>query len=561
MFGKLLSRFQQKKSDHPLGTAENLAGLVADIPTGDPGRLLTDVDHWLGGLEGALAELGPDRVLTAIVRLDDHSWPAIDLLLGRFISPGSRDFLSDGVWTTLDIHAGYLLDGYRLILEAAGAAREPIAEKPALASVATRGLRAWALKKKLLRFRYREAGEALWSAAHQMLKLAGAMDLLQYRTMPYSGEEDSTPLREYLLGLYLELAPLGNLVPQQVEMVARFLRHIENLEFASRPVETSTHMVDLAGTAGLRRRTDEQGGSGLRFLSAVRLRNRVMQLAATATKGGILPDWIVSLRLNAEQLNGALLALVAHWAPAPPQRGADRIAQAEDLKVVLGFGLARRMVAYSLFARMGRQMVYEGGEFEKFYEERFGRVDTAGTDAVADAEPAGVPEVASPVEILDRLETPGDREQMEAWRQVDGSSGGLGVSLPAILPRHRIGSLVALRYAVGIEWHLALIRRIGRDVHGKPNAGLHLLEWPSLPALARLDGDVTAWSATIEGGHGWVDAILVSHAGSELILPANAFAADRQLRLRSEEGSWLLRMTRLLERGIDYDRIEFERIS
>ena len=78
------------------------------------------------------------------------------------------------------------------------------------------------------------------------------------------------------------------------------------------------------------------------------------------------------------------------------------------------------------------------------------------------------------MEILRRLETDGDQAQMESWTQVDGSDTGLGVVVPAVLPRHRIGLLVCLREADDIDWRLGLIRRIGRDAANRPSIGVAL---------------------------------------------------------------------------------------
>jgi hypothetical protein len=167
----------------------------------------------------------------------------------------------------------------------------------------------------------------------------------------------------------------------------------------------------------------------------------------------------------------------------------------------------------------------------------------------------------SPIEILRKLETGGDQAQMESWTQVDCSATGFGAVVPAVLPRHRIGLLICFREADGMDWRMGLIRRIGRDAANRPAIGIETLAWPSICALAKPVGEESGWTRAADGGgHGWSDAIIVDEAGRELILPAGAFDADIKVDIRSEAGLWRLRLESLLDRGPDYDRIEFTRI-
>jgi hypothetical protein len=253
---------------------------------------------------------------------------------------------------------------------------------------------------------------------------------------------------------------------------------------------------------------------------------------------------------------------MTYWAPTPPKRGEDRVGNTIELRVVIGFDLARRMIAVSHFARMGRSFAYEGDDINRLFDEsRFGRVlPAAGMAAEADVALAE-PEAASPLEILHRLELRGDQAQMERWMQVDDSATGIGVVVPTIMPRHRIGLLVCLRYKDAVDWRLGLIRRIGRDAANRPGIGIETLAWPSMCAQAKPGGEETVWNKAIDGHHGWLDAIIVSREGRELILPAGAFVAGMEIDVRSEDGFWRVRLESLLDRGPDFDRIEFTLIA
>lgn len=569
MFNKLISRFQDKKkaSDHPLASDERLNALVADIPESDPRRVLLDVDHWLASIEASVAEIGPAPALRALERLDQHSRPSARHLLSRYLSVGEREYLVDSAWSALETHAELEFRCYRSFLTLP---RESPTEDDRLrmARLAARALMAWALRKKLQHFRYRIPGAELWQDAHQLLQMLGRLDLLKTRVVPYRNEDLTTPLDEYLIGLYVELVPIGNLVPQQMEFAEAILRFGNGLDLSSQPDKLSTHRIDLSAARGPQRlQKGEPGGGNQRYCSVPRLSGVLMQLAKQIRSVDSIPDWVGRLPASQEQIDSAIAILMAHWTSAPPKRSKDRVGTMGELRVMLGFGLSRRMVAAAHFARMGRSLKYEGEDLDRitrqFEETRFGSVAAKDDDeAVAAAESLAEP-ILSPMEILLRLETSGDKAQTERWLQEDASATGIGATVPAVLPRHRIGLLICLREADGIDWRLGLIRRIGRDAKNRPSIGVVTLAWPSICALAKPPaGEEPAWTQIPDGGgHGWSDAIIVSLEGRELILPVGAFVAGLEIELRSEFGFWRVQLDNLLDRGPDYDRIEFTRIS
>ncbi|MBI3096251.1 MAG: hypothetical protein HYY97_15390 [Rhodocyclales bacterium] len=537
---------------------------MADIPQSDPRRLLFDVDESLAGLDATVAEIGPELALRALARLDQFARPSVVQLLTRYLSISEREYLADSVWSALDTHAAHQFRCYRSFLNTSIELATDD-DKVRTARCAARALMAWALRKKLQRFRYRTPGAELWQEAHDLLQVLNRLGLLKTRVVPYRNEAESTPLGEYLIGLYLEFVPVGNVVPQQLEFAECFLRATDGLDLMSQPNELSTDRIDLAAALGPQRlKQGDPGGASVRYCSVRKLRGAVLRLAAQVKKPNEAPEWLAQVPASREQIEGTILILMNHWAQAPPTRGNDRVSQTGELRVVLGFGLARRMIASAQFARMGRSFEYEGEDVLRLFDEtRFG---TVAPDEVGLKPEAGAAKEAAatqtPIEILRRLETGGDQAQMESWTQVDASATGLGAVMPAVLPRHRIGLLICLREAEGMDWRLGLIRRIGRDAANRPSVGIETLAWPSICALAKPVGEESAWTRAADGGgHGWSDAIIVSREGKELILPAGAYVDKIEIDVRSEVGRWRLRLESLLDRGADYDRIEFTRIS
>lgn len=335
MFNKLISRFKEKQTpDHPLASDEGLNALMADIPESDPRRLLFDIDELLAGMEVTVQEIGPTLALRALARLDQFSRPSARHLLSRYLSVGEREYLTDSVWSALETHARHLFRCYRWFLV-------PSLELPAdddklrMARCAARALMAWALCKKLQHFRYRTPGSELWQEAHELLQVLNRLGLLKTSVAPYRNEADTTPLGEYLIGLYLEFVPISNLVPQQMEFAEAALRFCGGLDLTSQPGESGTHCIDLAAATGPQRLTrDQPAGSSMRYCPVPKLNGSLLRLAGQVKKADSAPEWLGQLPASREQIEGAISILMMHWASVPPKRGRDRIARMGELRVM-----------------------------------------------------------------------------------------------------------------------------------------------------------------------------------------------------------------------------------
>lgn len=433
MFNKFPSRFQEKKtSDHPWASDASLNVLMAGIPQSDPRRLLFDVDESLAGLDASVAEIGPTLALRAVARLDQFARPSVGQLLSRYLAVGEREYLADSAWSALDTHAAHQFRCYRSFLNTSIELATDD-DKLRTARCAARAPMAWALRKKLQRFRYPTPGAELWREARDLLQVLNRLGLLKTCVVPYRNEAESTPLGEYLIGLYLEFVPVGNVVPRQLEFAGRFLRATDGPDLMPQPNELSTDRIDLASAPGpLRLKQGDPGGGSVRYCSVRKLRGAVQRLAARVKKPNEAPEWLAQVPASREQIESTLLILINHRAQAPPTRGNDRVSQTGELRVVHRFGLARRMIAYAQFSRMGRSFEYEGEDVLRLYDDtRFGTVAPEESKSKMDAVAAKLPATAkTPLEILRRLETGGDQARMENWTQADASATGLGAVMP-----------------------------------------------------------------------------------------------------------------------------------
>lgn len=560
MLKKLFDRLRSGDTAHPLASAAGMGEFLAQLPP-DPQHRLIEIDEVLTGLPAQLATLGFWPTLRLADALTSAAREPAATLLTRYFEGGGRDHVAASLLDVLMRHLQAELAVYALLNGFRPASGEEFGDKQraALALYGARALRVAADYKRLLRFRYRALDGAGWQQMHQWLALLGQYGQLQTTVALYEGESASTPLREYLLGVYLELAPLGNLDPVQQELLARFLAAQTGFECTSQPGALATHWIDLAGSTGPHRLSETVAptAASVRYLSFARLRPALLKHDAAQRAGQPRPPWADSLPLQPGQGRAALDAMLAHWAPEPPSRQNERRSHSSQLRAAFGYAQVRRLIAASQFARSGRSLRYDIVDPEKMYKAyQLGKSTLDGasvppppeTGATADEVPL------TPLEVLQKLELAGDRAMMENWLQFDGSDSGIGALVPALLPRHAIGALVAVRYDDGLEWHAGIVRRIGRDAAGKPNLGVEMLRWPSWSATIRaLDASVAGWAADLDDGHGWLDAVLVHEDAGELLLPVGAYQPDLQIDLRSELGLRRARLTELIERGSDFE--------
>lgn len=564
IFGKLFSQ-KAPKSEHPLGSDENLAALLADMPVLDPTRTLQETGEWLDDFQRFAEEIDLPAMLRAALRLDELAFPARQALLERYFDPKQREHLSELVWSDIERSLRRTLDAYRWCIEAA--AREPRMPEPAgdfaqgLRLATGRCLRAWSVRKKLLRLRYRGPESADWHQLHGLLGHAGRFGFATEPMQPYAADSDKlSSLQQYLIAVYLELAPLTNLTAEQIEALDRLLAaNAGALELLATPGPNSTDKIDIAGSNGPLPLDKPVAGEGqYRYLSRARLRPALTKLALGLRQAPVVPESLKTSGIDMDRLHRLINMLMLHWAEAPPHRGTERRPGHDALKAVTGFALARRVIAYSDFARSGKSIEYSGTDYAALFEQsRFGGKASLDESAPAPAQPAEE-KTTSPLEVLERLELAGDKQLMENWTLADHSATGLGAIVPGLKSKYQIGSLVCLRYADDIEWHLGVLRRIGRDAAGNVSIGLATLDWPSSSAHVKpADDSATAWNAIEEAGHGFLDAILVSGDSNQLVLPRGAFVPQLRLNLRSGDVRRQVCLTELMEAGSDFELVRF----
>jgi len=452
----LFGLFPNSRSTHPLASARGVRKLIATFDTSDPYWFLKDVNNSLLEMEGLAHVAGTDAAYQATVMLCDCSRGAAATLLGRFLQEGDQYHMSELARVALEKYAGELYHAYSHFIghHLDGDAKSKRVE---LVVAAVRAFRAWALEMKLRRFYYRLPLESDWKSANGLLNTLMEKDLDQRAVKAFSDEAAITPRQEYLRGLYGEVVPSNNLLPLQIELLDRFIRSCERLEFNEDHGEFSTHVIDIALAQGPKRifgdRDDEAAtGQKPRFLSTVELHGQLHTLGEQLKSQGEIPQWLRAFPLSMELKESALRLTSQHWLPEPPQRRATRTFDRFEIMVVKGLDQMRAMLAIAERVRAYIVQPHDSSMSQ-----------TADTRE-------------SSFEMLYRLESELKGVPIETWVQTDHSDTGFAATIKTPLLAYRIGMPIAFRYADGLYWRAGTIRRIGRDPTSRPSIGVEFSE-------------------------------------------------------------------------------------
>ncbi|HTH95734.1 MAG TPA: hypothetical protein VL550_10920 [Rhodocyclaceae bacterium] len=558
MLNKLVGFLQKERSSHPLGSPQNIDQTLGEIPVGDAARVLVDIDNLLDDFSRYDTELPPDATREALIQIDTFARPFYDDLLQNYLLPGTRAHGEDLAWVTLDKHVQVLCAAYRHCLLQGSRDNDKEertqGQRMAMALCAARAIDAWVEHKKLLHCRYRPADSAWWETVHELIGLANGLGVMRLSQTVYP---EQTPARSclhaYMAGLYFELAPVSNLIPLQFEVLQRWLQqHAAAFELTEVPHDASTHVLDIAMHTPPQRFDPQRPlrGTRLHYCSTRRMRGNILKLAQFTRPQATLPEWLQPFHTYNEQITGLVELLLRHWAEQPPERSSAREAGECGLRVVSGLSLARRMIACSAYARSGRSLNYRGTELSNLFNEyRFGR----GAVANADEPPP------DPMETLLRLETSGDKQMMEEWRQSDVSAQGLGATSLTLRSRNRIGELISYRREGEIEWCLGILRRISRTPQRRFSYGLETLPGPAQCAQVRNpDLKLGIWAEAFEAGNGFIDAIMLAPESQELLLPTGLFSPALVLTLVVDGKQSSITLTEIIDQGNEWERVRFQ---
>jgi len=163
--------------------------------------------------------------------------------------------------------------------------------------------------------------------------------------------------------------------------------------------------------------------------------------------------------------------------------------------------------------------------------------------------------------LLNEIEADNDNDSLdftrtESWIVENASGAGYGAIIPQVKGDWiRVGALVGLKTETEDGWRVGIIRRISQH----KRVGIQLL---SRFANAVMISSTNRDASMQISGEG-VRAVLLSRNPDEngeikLLLGADTYKPRENLDIKVRNINYLLRPSRLIERGVDFDCAQFE---
>lgn len=543
------------KTAHPFATKNGIAEFLTMLPASQPALVVAEACDGLEAAATATPGLEPKAYRTALCEIDAAVQMAVAELGNMLFRDPRGEQISEPSLKALAGYSRRIAALYAAALEAMPCTGASEGDKQSAALMACRAMNAAGRSKKLARIAYRASESEQWQTIAAIYARAQAFGVAQMPVKAYPGHGGRTgPHAEFVAALMLEVAPLSSLTPTQIEcldlLVHRFAAAFVVTDRAS---ARAPFYVDTA-----RLRAPQRWGEGLPvkptllFLGPGGAYAELRELAEEAKGKDQLPDWAAASDCDMDGYRRLLEILREHWSNKPPQRRHKRTAAGSELLLVHGFTQTRRMIAVSEFAQSGKVLPEFSADktFTQAYFEsiRFGSVNPDKTTTGKPLEKQFLP----PRQILEKLETAGDRQLMNRSSVADVSESGLSVALPSRPAWAKLGVLVGFRASDGLDWEATVIRRLGRS-EGQFSLGLERLRGKASSVRAQSATGVQAARDAVMNLQDSLDAILVSGDNTLLIVPPEYVVAEQMLALWTQAGGRrVLRVGMPLETGRDF---------
>lgn len=552
------------RQDESPATAAGLRAFLAALPVDQPTLALHDIGKYFA--DATILELGAADCRRALLRLDDAARGFVDELWAGLFGDSTGKVIFDAPWNELVNFQRNLFCGYSYCLKRLPPP-DTIDKKGLQAAIQllSRAMAALVAHKTLMRIRYRDPHPAFWTDTQTLLAYAARYDIARAPIKLYPDMLHQTTLeREYITGLLFEVAPTGNLLPTQLHGLHLILRkNSEHYVLAENySAEVPFFFNPATGKPPQRWLIGLKPRPGTHFFGPGAAYSNLVTLRKLARANGRVHDWMQKCRIDTPRYVALLDRLVEHWSQNPPQRRNRRDRQSAAIIVTHGLTQVYRMLAYSKFARKGRQVSYSKSALldpQFFQETRFGAVDAGNQDGQAKAPEQPL----TPMEVLRKFELAGDRQLTEQWTVTDSSEGGLGTVAKSHGGWLRAGMLIAFRYEESIDWQVAIVRRVGRTPQGKLSAGLQCLAVTADCARLRLEKAQVDdnWITVGTTRDPFSDAIIIGDEHPALIAAPGTFSPERECVMKTGRSTLNIRFGELLESGVDFDWFSFSQVK
>ncbi len=412
------------------------------------------------------------------------------------------------------------LRGYRRLLAAALGGNHPELET-SLALICQRAL-AGAGELFITRFlARREIEDTLWHFVHETYLVAESRGLTSAAAEPHA----ETPLVAYAETLLLQLANPYALSPREFGWVRRWIgRWSAKAQLVRRAPRQGGYAIDLAGHAGPVWMKSGANGESLRYLdladvgSSIKKRLRRLEDGVEPAALGLGED--CTPRAAAEILR----TLGRAWLESPAARDFTRVGGTLPTLLASGFSAVHRALGENSRPTPANRPGYSYGEADRVHTLQ--RAFDTGANWES--------------------HLPG----LENWERFEESASGFRLRRKDLGVRLAFRQLLALRPRGARQFVLCEVRSLAEGA----DRSLSICARP-LPGFAR-----TCTVQAVDGKTQSPTEALLLPPGqglpSVLLLPAGWYQNGREIEIREAGRVTRVRLTALLERGFDYERVQ-----
>ena len=382
----------------------------------------------------------------------------------------------------------------------------------------------------------------LWSGLYETFVLAERFDVsLEPVASPVPKAGGPTHCMSTLAqAVLLDASSANELTARQIAVTARWLDRwsakvlIRSWVDADRDANAPREplVIDLLADRGPSRVRAEPAAPSLRVVETGELSKSLRKRAALLCKGESPLSLGLGNDVSPQFAESLLQGLHRTWCEDRRLRNVSRRAAAEGCGLSAGMGSIHFHLTGTPFHQPIRST--EFGKIQHDEIATFGRVSTHKATTSAQEVPSA----------------------LEAWSIVDESPAGLRIARISGESRFLHSQLVAVKAGNTPSFLLGTVRWLAVDRMRATRIGLRLL--PGSPQ------GVSIRAAGINGQKDkFVPALLLGavpplHAPETLVLPVGWFKPERLVQVAGNDALWEARLTGLLDRGCDYERITFE---
>ncbi|MGC2458839.1 MAG: hypothetical protein WA435_12685 [Gallionellaceae bacterium] len=531
-----------RKPDHPMSDVETAQALLADLPGDNPLKALEEVTAWLDSFKDTPGFRLNRRFAVARL-LDETGRQFYAALLRQYLAePHLQDFHGMRLWRVCHAFVKTMAETYAVCVnEYQHEEKKPPDIREQMPVICVRLLHVLAECMKLDLMRYIEVEQAVWDDLFRYYRYTEESGFAEAMVLAYPGQViHGNAQREFLCALVLHISSPDTLAPDQIEGCYRIAtRMVSFFDFKPTAHDECTYFVDLAHPAAPEPLDYKPAFTAdMRCFGATRAISRLAEIINQNEPGPLDAGQRIGNEFTPDGKLTLLKHLQLYWGKELPQRRRKRKGVNATIKVVHGFKIISHLVAH-----------IELGQMVNLSEEDAAKLKIqSSTIGIAD-------------EDIDY--------SAEDWPILDLSNGGIGGILPRTVGKWvKIGALCGISDQKAELWWVGMFRRLHTDAQDKMHFGIEVLARKPLSVWLRILGKGTERVSNWETSSGsfnydYLRVILLpdaqnSYLNATMLMEAHSFVPECIYEMLMGENSRFVKLTKLLEEGDDYERVNFE---